>query len=135
MEPRKDLSWRMGKRTLSVYLPITYRGVRILAVDTRMVLGRGGARSDLCIRVPLVAFVLRLAFTPISPRCADFPGCGKCFAGLFCSPSRLAHWPVQIANRHGGAAFTPTLGASYRTAAFRPHFVEKQHTPRSRSLG
>ena len=62
MEPRKDLSWSM-KRALPVYLPITSRGVRILAVDTRMVIGRGGACSDLCTRVPLVALVLRLAFT------------------------------------------------------------------------
>ena len=66
MEPRKDLPWGMGKRALPVYLPITSRGVRILAVDTRMVLGRCGACSDLCTRVLLVALVLRLAFTSLA---------------------------------------------------------------------
>src|SRR4030095_5826194 len=112
MEPRKDLSWSMGKRALPVYLPITGRGVRILAVNTRMVLGGGGACSDLCTRFPLVALVLRLAFTRPGTRRAAFPRCGKCFASLFCSPSRIAVCPVQIANRDGGAAFTPTIGAS-----------------------
>ena len=88
MEPRKDLSWSMGKRALPVYLPITSRGVRILAVDARMVLGRRGACSDLCTRFPLVALVLRLAFTwswhfsaPI------FQAVLSCFARLLCSPS------------------------------------------------
>src|SRR4030095_4389741 len=126
MEPRKDLSWSMGKRALPVYLPITGRGVRILAVNTRMVLGGGGACSDLCTRFPLVALVLRLAFTRPGTSRAAFPSSGKCFARLLCSPSRISLWPGQIANRDSIASFNSTIGAPYGTPALRPHFLEIQ---------
>src|SRR6266404_4677934 len=126
MVPRTDLSWRVGERALPVYLPITCRGLRILAVHARMVLGHRGTCSDLRTRVPLVALALRLAFTRVSPRRADFPGCGKCFTRLFCNPARIEFWPVQIANRDSVASFGPTFGAPYRTAAFRTHFLAIQ---------
>src|SRR5262245_53720281 len=116
----------MGKRTLSVYLPISSRGVRILAVDTRMVLGGGGTCSDLRTRVPLVALILRLAFTRSGTSRADFPSFGKRFARLLCGPSRISLWPIQIAKRDSIASFTTTLGASYRTPALRAHFLEIQ---------
>src|SRR6266536_2963955 len=124
MEPRTDLSWRVGERALPVYLPITCRGLRILAVHARMVLGHRGTCSDLRTRVPLVALVLRLAFTRVSPRRAVFPGCSKCFARLFCSPSQVLLWPLQVTQRDSAASFNSTVGAPYRTAAFRPHFLE-----------
>src|SRR6266536_2004156 len=126
MEPRTDLSWRVGERALPVYLPITCRGLRILAVHARMVLGHRGTCSDLRTRVPLVALVLRLAFTRVSPRRAVFPGCSKCFARLFCSPSQVLLWPLQVTQRDSAASFNSTVGAPYRTAAFRPHFLEIQ---------
>ena len=66
MEPGKNLSRRMGERAFSVYLPITGRGIGILAVDARMVLGRRGTCSDLRTRIPLVALVLCFAFTSLA---------------------------------------------------------------------
>ena len=126
MEPRKDLSWSMGKRTLSIYLSDACRGLRILAVHAGMVLGPRGACSDLRTRVSLVALVLRLAFTRVSPRRAVFPGCSKCFARLFCSPSQVLLWPVQVTQHDSAASFNSTICAPYRTPALRPYFLEIQ---------
>src|SRR5262245_5969680 len=126
MGSRKNLSRCMGKRTLSIYLSDACRGLRILAVDTRTVLGGGGTCSDLRTRVPLVALILRHAFTRPGTSRAYFPSFGKRFARFLCSPSRISLWPVQIAKRDSIASFTTTLGASYRTPALRPHFLEIQ---------
>src|SRR5919108_1255294 len=119
MEPRKNLSWSMGQRTLSVHLPIASRGVRVLAVDTRVVPGGGGACSNLCTRIFLVALVLRFTFARPGTSRADFPSRSKRFARLLCSPSRISLWPVQIAERDSIASFTAALGASDRTPALR----------------
>src|SRR5215475_259699 len=97
MVPRKDLSWSMGQRTLSVHLSITSRSVRILAVDTRVVPGGSGACSDLCTRIFLVALVLRFTLGGPGTGRADFSSCGKRFTRLFCSPYETSFGPVQIA--------------------------------------
>src|SRR5262245_60033389 len=124
MEPRKDLSWRVGKRSLSIDLSVACRGLRILAVHARMALGPSGAGSDFRARVPLVTFVLWLPF--ISPRTsrADLPSGGECFARLFCSPSRILLWPLQVTQRDNAASFNSTVGAPYRAPALRPDFLE-----------
>src|SRR5215475_11004840 len=124
MEPRTNLSWSMGQRTLSVHLSITSRGVRILAVDTRVVPGGSGACSDLCNRIFLVTLVLRFTFARPGTGRADFPRYSKRFARLFRSPYELSFGPVQIAKRDSIASFTTTLGAPYRTPALRAHLLE-----------
>src|SRR6266404_7656916 len=126
MEPRTDLSWRVGERALSIYLSVACGGLRILAVHARMVLGPRGACSDFRTRIPLVSVVLRLAFTRPSTRRADFPSCDKRFTRLLCSPSQALLWPLQVTQRDSAASFNSTVGAPYRTPALRPHFLEIQ---------
>src|SRR4029453_17145341 len=126
MEPRTNLSWRMGQRALSIYLSVACRGLRILAVHAGMVLGPRGACSDFRTRIPLVSVVLRLAFTSSGTRRADFPSGGKRFTRLLCSPSQVLLWPVQVTQHDSAASFNSTVGAPYRTPALRPYFVEIQ---------
>src|SRR5215831_2985412 len=126
MEPGTNLSWRVGKRALSIYLSDTCRGLRILAIDARMVPGRRGACTDFRTRIPLVSVVLCLAFASPSTSCADFPSYRKRFTRLLCSSSQLLLWPLQIAQRDSSTSFNSTFGAPYRTPPFRPHFMEIQ---------
>src|SRR5215510_753430 len=126
MEPRTNLSWRMGKRALSIYLSDACRGLRILAIDARMVFGRRGACTDFRTRIPLVSVVLCLAFTSSSARRADFPSCDKRFTRLLCGFSHVLLWPLQVTQHDSAASFNSAVGAPYRTSALRPYFLEIQ---------
>src|SRR5919106_1573367 len=124
MEPRADLSWRVGECALPVYLPITGRGIRILVVHAGMVSDCCGACPALCTWLSLVSVALRFAFPRDSALRTDLPSLNKFVTSLLSSLSKVPLWLGQIANRDSVASFAPAYSAASWTAAFRSHFLE-----------